>query len=349
MLKKGMILKNGIASPATMCRMLCSIDEELFLYAFMEWIAEILDPKGRHLAIDGKAIIAAASKVKGTTTPMLLNVIDTATSLVIAQMPIESKENEIVKIPVLLKLLNIQECTITTDAIGTQTSIMEQIVSQGGHFVQVVKKNQPNSYGELCFQFSDKKVKYDEHISKEKNRDRYEYRNCKISTDLEYLTKGKKEWPFVKSVGCISHTRILLIRDEYGNDITPDLNTFQHSGTFRQPIPSSGDNRNDDNQVIGIISDLELTAEEAEKCRRDHWSVENRLHHVLDDTFREDRSPAKKSKNNFALIRKIAYNLVRIAAIQQSLIQPITELLDLFSDDKHLLEKYLFKGIPCIP
>ena len=54
---------------------------------------------------------------------------------------------------------------------------------------------------------------------------------------------------------------------------------------------------------------------ELAKCKRDHWGVENRLHHVLDDAFREDRSPAKGSRNNLALIRKFALNLLRLVQI----------------------------------
>ena len=71
----------------------------------------------------------------------------------------------------------------------------------------------------------------------------------------------------------------------------------------------------------------------------------NRLHHVLDDTFREDRSPAKGSKNNLALIRKFAYNILRLAMLHLSTERPMTEMMDLFSDDGKLLERYLFKGI----
>ena len=81
------------------------------------------------------------------------------------------------------------------------------------------------------------------------------------------------------------------------------------------------------------------------KCKRSHWSVENRLHHVLDDTFREDRSPAKGSRNNLALIRKFAYNILRLAQIRQNPDTPISELMDLFNDDKDLLEKYIFREI----
>ena len=56
----------------------------------------------------------------------------------------------------------------------------------------------------------------------------------------------------------------------------------------------------EDIQETGMISDLELTAEEMGRIKMEHWAVENRLHHVLDDTFRKDRSPAKRSKNNHA-------------------------------------------------
>ena len=81
------------------------------------------------------------------------------------------------------------------------------------------------------------------------------------------------------------------------------------------------------------------------KCRRDHWSVENRLHHVLDDTFREDRSPAKGSKNNLALIRKFAYNILRIMRIQHSVKESLPEVMDMFADSLELLHKYIFEGI----
>ena len=66
-----MELKHGIASPSTITRMLCGIDEELALYAFMEWIGEIADSKNTHLAIDGKALRGATEKTKGGTAPGL--------------------------------------------------------------------------------------------------------------------------------------------------------------------------------------------------------------------------------------------------------------------------------------
>lgn len=100
-----------------------------------------------------------------------------------------------------------------------------------------------------------------------------------------------------------------------------------------------------DIQKTGMISDLELTAEEMGRIKREHWSVESRLHHVFDDTFREDRSPAKKSKNHLALIRKFAYNILRIAMLAGDCVEIMTEAMEDFNDIPNLRKKYVFNGI----
>lgn len=363
--KCGLTLKNGIASLSTVSRLLTSIDEELFLFVFIQWICEIVQTEGVHLAVDGKAVKAAAEKVKGQRAPMLLNVVDAATGLVLAHLPIPDKQSEITNIPELLKYLNIQESIITTDALGTQTSVMKEVIRQGGHFVMMVKRNQPSSYEEIIRMFEaieqdrehmktdpayqsrypEFNQKYDEKSCFEKNRDRYEYRDYRIINNPACVSKTKKEWPFLKSVGYVEQTRICLVRDEKGNDITPDLETFLREGSIRQPSPRKGDEETDDIQIVGIVSDMEMNAEDMGKCKREHWSVENRLHHVLDDTFREDRSPAKRSRNNLALIRKFAYNILRLAQIQNKLTLPMTEMMDLLCDDEAMLGKYVFHRI----
>lgn len=363
--KCGLPLKNGIASLSTVSRLLTGIDEELFLFVFIEWIGEIVQTRGAHLAVDGKAVRAAAAKVQGERAPMFLNVVEAATGLVLAHLPIPDKESEIRSIPELLKYLDIRGSIVTTDALGTQTSVMEQIISQGGHFVMMVKKNQPTSYEEIvqffkaieedrehmasnpAYQslYSEYRQKYDEWSCFEKNRDRYEYRDYRIINDPSCISRSKKEWSFLKSVGYVEQTRILLVRDKEGNDITPDREKFKREGSSRQPVPNKGDGEKADIQIVGIVSDLEMGAKDMGKRKRDHWSVENRLHHVLDDTFREDRSPAKGCRNNLALIRKFAFNLLRLAQIQRNLSLPMTEMMDLYCDDKSLLEKYIFHEI----
>lgn len=364
-LRESLLLKNGIASPSTVCRLLSGIDEELFALEFMEWIGEIVSTKGIHIAIDGKALRAAMEKVKDFRAPMILNAIDAATGLVVAQMPVPDKESEIMAVPELLKLLDIRGSMITTDAIGTQTRIMEQILSQEGHFVLMVKRNQPQSYDEITKYFCEmsqdcKKMKkdssykprypemqekYEEISQAERNRDRQEYRWYSVCTECSLLTRTQKEWPFVKTVGMAGQIRIPVERDKDGNDITPDAGTFLKEGSRRRPKPVRDEETGKDIQKTGLISDMELSAEEIGRIKREHWSVENRLHHVLDDTFREDRSPAKKSKNNLALIRKFAYNILRIAMLAGDCSGIMTEAMDEFGEEPLLRKKYVFTRI----
>ncbi|MDE7252183.1 MAG: ISAs1 family transposase [Acetatifactor sp.] len=364
-LREYLPLKNGIASPPTACRILSGIDEELFAMEFMEWVGEIACTKGIHLAVDGKALRAAMEKVKDFRAPMVLNAIDAVTGLVIAQVPIQNKDCEIKAIPELLKLLDIQGSTVTTDAVGTQTQIMEQIISQEGHFVLMVKKNQPQSYDEIMKYFGEmredhKKMKedrehrprhpemqekYEEVCRQERNRDRQEYRWYSVCTECALLTRTQKEWPFVKTVGLARQIRIPVERDAQGNDITPDIKTFLEKGSRRRPKPVRDEEMGKDIQVTGMISDMELTAEEIGRIKREHWAIENRLHHILDDTFREDRSPAKRSKNNLALIRKFAYNILRMAILSGDCSEIMTEAMDDFCDDPLLRKKYVFNGI----
>lgn len=361
-----MKLGNGIASPATASRMLSGIDEQMFLYVFMEWIGEIVPTRGRHVAIDGKALRGAGEKVKGRKAPMVLNAVDVETGLVLTQIPIREKTNEITAIPEMLRLFDLYESIITTDSIGTQTEIMIQIQKQGGHFVFVVKRNQWQTYdeireymGEAMEDFAKQKKErgrvnlrhpeimesYDEFHMFEVNRDRHEDRRCCVTNETSIITKAQEEWDFIKTVGLLKQTRIPLERNADGDDITPDAETFIKEGSRRKPKPKSGESEHSDIQVVGLLSDMELSAEGILEIKRAHWAIENKLHHVLDDTFREDRSPAKKSKNNLALIRKFALNILRLAGKSKTGTKAITEMMDLFCDDLSYAGKYVFQEL----
>lgn len=305
-----MELKYGIASPSTISRMLSGIDEELALCAFMEWIGEIVDSKNTHLAIDGKSLCGATEKTKCAATPMILNVVETVRGLLPAQLPVDSKTNEIAMIPELLNLLDISGSIITIDAIGTQTAIMEQIHEQEGHFVLTVKKNQPEAYEEI-HTFMDK---LEAEAAKKKKGEIPE------PVMREYLEKYEE----------IRQVRVPVEKDSQGNDVTPSREAFMKKGSKRVPAPSAEEGAGKDIPCTALISDLILTAEELGSIKRMHWSIENRLHHVLDDTFREDRSPAKKSRNNLALIRKYAYNILRLAMHETGITNIMTEMMDCF-------------------
>lgn len=363
-LKQHLELKNGIASPATVSRLLGNIDEEIFCLAFIEWMTGILNMKGIKIAIDGKALRGSTEKIKNRQAPYILNAIDTATALVIAQLPIAEKENEISAIPKLLKLLNIQGSLVTIDAIGTAQSIMNTINEKEADYLLTVKKGNPLTYQETKEMFAElgrerertaahpgqavtyekQLASYDVYKLNEKNRSRMEYRTMQVcqNTDLITLCQKQKE---IKTVGWLEQVRIPMEKEKDGKDITPSYEDFIKNGTVRKPRVTTGDNLTDDIHQVGLISSRRMSAQETLEIKRNHWRIENSLHHVLDDLFREDRSSARKSKNNLAVIRKIAYNLLRIAILREKPESGPTEMRDQFNDDLTLIEKYVFRGI----
>lgn len=252
----------------------------------------------------------------------------------IAQLPIAEKENEKTAIPKLLRLLNITGSLITIDAMGTAQPVMNAIREQEGDYLLTVKKGNPLTYEELEEMFANlsgekkdsesKEVtgygkqleSYEIYKTSEKKRSRMEYRTMQVCHNTELITVCSKQTE-ISTVGWLEQVRIPMEKDCEGNDITPDYSDFLKKGTVRKPRVTTGDNLTDDIHRVGIISSRVLTARKALEIKREHWKIENSLHHVLDELFGEDRSSARKSKNNLAVIRKIAYNLIRIAIINE--------------------------------
>ena len=284
-LKQHMELKNGIASVSTVSRLLGSVDEEMFCLAFVEWMTGILSTKGINIAIDGKALRGSTEKIRNKKTPYILNAIDTATALVIAQLPIAEKENEKTAIPKLLGLLNIAGSLITIDAMGTSQPVMNAIREQEGDYLLTVKKGNPLTYEELEEMFVNlcEKKKYSEskevteygrqlesyeiYKTSERNRSRMEYRAMQVCHNTELITVCSKQAE-ISTVGWLEQVRIPMEKDCEGNDITPDYSAFLKNGTVRKPRVTTGDNLTDDIHRVGIISSRVLTAREALEIKR---------------------------------------------------------------------------------
>ncbi|MCI9155140.1 MAG: ISAs1 family transposase [Ruminococcus sp.] len=131
-LQRHLPFPNGVPSVSTMSRMLAAVDEEMVALALTNWIGEIYNTRGIHIAIDGKGLRAAARKVRDEKTPYILNAIDVASKLVIGQLVIQGKTNEMTAIPELMELLEIKGSTITIDAIGATGNILNAIHDNGG-------------------------------------------------------------------------------------------------------------------------------------------------------------------------------------------------------------------------
>lgn len=356
-LKKYMPFPNGIPSVSTMSRILAAVDEELLSIALINWIGEIVDTRGTHVAIDGKGLRAAARKVRDQRTPYIVNALEVSTKIVVGQLAIPEKTNE-AAIPDLLSTLDIGGSTMTIDAIGATERIMTEIHDNGADFLLQVKGNCPELFKEINALFdglskeksADEKDfkkknqdKYSEARTSEKNRDRYEYRDLLAFHDPAGLGGIREERPYVESVGLLRQVRIQMVQDRDGNDITPSLQDFLENGSRKQPKPTSGDRLGDDIQKAGLIASKKMSAEEMKKMKRAHWAVENSLHYVLDETFGEDKSTIKKGKNAASTLRKMAYNIVRLIQLMDPKSSPyVPDIIDDIACDLHIGAKMIF-------
>ena len=123
-------LENGTPSHDTLSRVFAIIDSKNFLEIFITWIKEIIEEKGLHISIDGKAIKSARDKINGGNTPYIVSAFLSDIGLSIGQVKVDDKSNEITAIPELIKLLDIEGKIITIDAIGTQEDICNLITSE---------------------------------------------------------------------------------------------------------------------------------------------------------------------------------------------------------------------------
>lgn len=350
---------NGVPSVSTMSRMLAAVDEEMVSLALINWIGEVFNTRGIHIAIDGKGLRAAARKVRDEKTPYILNAIDTASKLVIGQLVIHGKANEMTAVPELVELLEIEGSTITIDAIGATEPIMNAIRGNGGEFVLQVKKNCPELYAELMGlfeglsedrennpeEFQDRYGScYSETKTTEKNRERYEYRTIQSYSDPGGIRESR---PYIASVGRGKQVRILQVQDDCGRDITPCLAEFLEKGSRKQPKRTEAEGMGNDAEWFGLAASKVLDAEEMLDYKRKHWAIENCLHYVLDETFGEDKSTIRLGKNTMSLLRKCAYNIARMLQMENPEEQGgIPDIIDNVCDNLEIGLQMIFSPIP---
>jgi len=218
------------------------------------------------IALDGKTL-RGTIPLGQTRGVHLLAAYFPGEGLVFVQVAVESRENEIVATPRVLKMLDLQGKIVTGDALLTQRKLSVQIVEAGGEYVFPVKENQPQLLEDIQTLFEPEKcVKgfspatqdFRSAEKVEKGHGRIEQRRLTVSSEL----KGYVDWPYAEQV-------------------------FQLERTFKRM--NTGKITHE--VVYGITS---LTAQEADAARlleitRGHWGIESGLHYRRDVTLREDR------------------------------------------------------------
>jgi predicted transposase YbfD/YdcC len=136
-------LPNGIPSHDTFTRVFARLDPEQFQACFMGWmkaVAEVIG--GQVIAIDGKVLRRSHDKGIGQAAIDMVSAWACANRLVLGQVKVDEKSNEITAIPQLLEVLAVSGCIVTIDAIGCQTEIAEKIIEREAEYVLSLKENQ---------------------------------------------------------------------------------------------------------------------------------------------------------------------------------------------------------------
>ncbi len=283
-------LPHGIPSHDTFGRVFARIDPQEFERSFMSWVQTIQElTQGEVIAIDGKQLRGSQDRGIGQDAIDIVSAWATANELVLGEVKVDEKSNEITAIPKLLQLLDISGCLITIDAIGTQTEIAAMIVERGGDYLLAVKENQGQLYEDLETLFSGDQGEgfvqkgYTHARKVDNSHGRMEIRECWAISEEEYLDflRGRERWKGVQTLARIVSERRLPEKTEI--------------------------------KTRYYISSLHLNAKAFLRAKRSHWGIENRLHWVLDIAFQEDHSRVRKdhAPENFAILRHMAVNMLK--------------------------------------
>ncbi len=186
-LKTFLELPNGIPSDDTINQLFSSIDSNEFERCFGEWIKSISTlVTGQVLAIDGKALRGA--KNKGIKSPIhMVSAWACDNNIVLGQVRVNDKSNEITAIPVLLDLLNIEGNIITIDAMGCQTKIAETIIEKKGNYILAVKSNQSKLLDQVKDEFLFSK-EISTNTTVDGDHGRIETRECSVINSFTEMT-----------------------------------------------------------------------------------------------------------------------------------------------------------------
>jgi predicted transposase YbfD/YdcC len=286
-LKTFLALPNGIPSHDTTRRLFERLDPDEFQRCFLSWIEALHEAtEGQVIAIDGKTLRRSFDRAKGRSALHLVHAWATANHLLLGQVAVDEKSNEITAIPKLLKVLEITGAIVTIDAMGCQKEIAHTIRERKAHYVLALKANHEHLYeqvvaffGRACARLM-KGPDIRHHRAWSKGHGRDECRRCWATSDLSWL-EGREEWTDLKSVAMIEAERFV------GDAVVVETRYY--------------------------LSSLSNDAEVLNEAVRSHWGVENSLHWVLDVTFHEDSSRIKKENapENFGLLRRLALCLLK--------------------------------------
>lgn len=275
---------NGAPDHDRLGEVFAALDAERFQKCFVAWMAALTGVPADVIAIDGKT--SRRSGTKGGANPIhMVSAFAARQRLVLGQIKVAEKSNEIVAIPKLLDMLAIEGAVVTIDAMGCQRQIAAKIIDKKADYVLALKGNQGTLREDVELFANEQNAKdfKDCTVSQNKTVDgdhgRIETRRTTVFHDIGWL-RERHDWPGLKGV--------VMVESERQIDAKLERET-------RFYVTSSTDKAD---KLADIV--------------RRHWSVES-MHWLMDCLFRDDecRVRTEHAAANFTTIKHIAHNLLR--------------------------------------
>lgn len=281
-------LPHGIPTHDTFGRVFAQVNAEQFQSCFLGWVRAVYtQTDGQVVPIDGKKLRRSHDQSNGRAAIHMVSAWASENRLVLGQVKVDDKSNEITAIPQLLELLDLTGCIVTIDAMGCQKEIAARIVAQDAEYVLALKGNQSGLLEDVqdlfAYAAENKFADCDHAQTVEKGHGRIEIRDCWTTSHSDYFPflRNRADWAKLQTIAMIRAER--HVQDKVSVE------------------------------VRYYISSLPSDAARTLRTVRGHWSIENELHWILDVAFDEDQSRIRKGHGaqNFAVLRHIALNLLK--------------------------------------
>ncbi|MEI9892435.1 MAG: ISAs1 family transposase [Chthoniobacter sp.] len=280
-------LPNGIPSHDTFGRVFALLDPEQFAACFSSWTQSLRQSLAQEIvAVDGKTVRRSHDRARGRPAIHLVSAWASENGLVLGQIKIEEKSNEITAIPALLRALELRGCIVTIDAMGTQKAIAKEIVEADAQYVLALKGNHEKVHAEVREFFADARARQFPGVTHafletvEKDHGRLETRRYWITEQIGWFA-DRALWAGLRSFGMVESLR------EIDGQMTAEIRFYLGS----------------------IPADAQTFA----RAVRGHWGIENQLHWSLDVAFGEDQCRVRvgHAAENLARLRHIALNILK--------------------------------------
>lgn len=286
-LRQFLELPGGLPSHDTYNRVFSLFDPEALQQCFIDWVQGLARiSEGQVVSIDGKQLRQSGEQ-GGRAIIHMVSAWSNANNMVLGQIKVNDKSNEITAIPALLEVLMLKGSWVTIDAMGCQTEIARQIKEAGAEYILAVKDNQKHLHDDIKEAFEQTPQALN-HTQFNVDHGRIEKRTCRTITDIDWVC-GQGQWKGLQT--------IIEITSERTNKATGEKQT----------------------QVRHYISSARASPDKFNAAIREHWGIENKLHWVLDVCFGEDASTkrAGAAAENFSFISKVALNLLNQSDVKK--------------------------------